>query len=123
MELSDLLAQEVGEDSCLIISSTAPRAKQSAAVIAEKLCQSFEQTDDLWTCERFSYRPTKIMDLVQQKESSADCLILVSHLELVKDFPNHFANSYLKTRLFGREIPKGTAFVIDCHNRNMRLVG
>ena len=103
--------------SVQIVSSNAPRAEQSAEIIAEILGVGFEKHEFLWTgpgsprgCSPDLQSALKLIEA-----SKADVLIIVTHLEYSEKLPNFFGRNVLKVSSFpSEETDKGHAWVIDC---------
>jgi phosphohistidine phosphatase SixA len=121
-KLAVAIVSEVAGMKAAILASAAPRALQSAAILSAHIEVPYESTPVLWSCEGHSYNPERAMHLIEEKENSADCLILVTHLEFVKFFPPDFGMERLNTPLRGSEIPKGSAWVIDCMSKDQKVI-
>ena len=117
-ELGNLIKASVYGGTTQLFSSTAPRAAQSADILSEILGVGVELHDFLWSGpdgpEGCRTNLSKTLDLC--KQSSADVIILVTHLEFTERFPKFFAEEMLNmTPGFPeQEIRKGEAWVIDC---------
>lgn len=83
-----------GDGSCLILSSPAKRAEETAAVIAERFGTCFQQCAQLSGEAHFD----QIAGLVKESQSLAETIIVVTHggqaifltSIFVSDFPEHF---------------------------------
>jgi phosphohistidine phosphatase SixA len=105
-------------DSIEVKSSTAPRAKQSAKILAEILGVSFTEHEFLWSgpdsprgCRVDLDKALKII-----QGSRADVVILVTHLEYSEYLPTHLGKKICgKDHGFpSEETGKGEAWFIDC---------
>src|SRR3989344_2792598 len=104
--------------SLYLFSSTAPRALDSSEILAVQLGlpQKFEQIPYLWTgsdCPDDSYYHdsdlSKIIKLIDERKNLADGLVMVSHLEVVEEFPDYFIKKeFGQDKRFGN-VPKGRA--------------
>lgn len=102
-----------------LLSSTAKRASQSAALLGSHLNTTPEEHGVLGSDGDYGVDMEQTLALIQG-QNGADVLVVVTHLEYVEKFPQHFAEKGLgiNPRLFPyREIPKGTAWVIDCEQK------
>ncbi|MDD5357371.1 MAG: histidine phosphatase family protein [Candidatus Pacebacteria bacterium] len=102
-----------------MLSSTAPRALDSARVMSEVLGVPFEEHPVLWSGGGGGGYPDckAVMELIKQDESP-DVVILVTHLEYIERFPGHFATS-IGAKFDGDEIPKGHAWIIDVEKKSI----
>ncbi len=100
--LSEEMKKVLGGNSTYLISSTAPRAMDSARFLLQYLGrdQEFESEPFLWTdsfnpSKHYTGKPEGVMEIIQRSEGRAENLILVSHYELLQFFPFHFASEIL----------------------------
>lgn len=121
-ELGNRLMPQINGD-VLILSSTAPRARESAEILGKAFNVSIEDHEILWS-DRSHYEDfPKVLELVRSKKEEVDVLILVTHLEYVYGFPGHFGQTELEISTFPyREIGKGTAWVIHCEGKTIEHV-
>lgn len=123
--LAERLAVHVdGGNSLTLLSSTAPRAMDSAEILAKKFGVSYERLDVLWTGndamrigEEEDFK--ELMGIINGRHSKARVVIIVTHYEYVEDFPAFFGKTILNARLHGWVIDYGEAFVIDCGTKEM----
>ena len=109
-----------------ILSSTAPRAIESAEIVGSIVGVSeIEFHDTLWTGPD-SPRGDEVDTLggvLLIKKKDAPVIILVSHLEFSEDLPDAFGQVVLQeprsTFRRGR-LEKGQAWVIDCQQKSMQ---
>jgi len=107
-----------------ILSSSAERAYESAEILAEELNVDVLQkfaflwagSDSEWKENKYG-DSEKIHELVTERRSISDALILVSHLEVTEDYPAFFnVIEYEDSEMWGG-IPKGEAVYLDLAKR------
>ena len=100
----------------VILSSTAPRAKDSAEILFRGLnCASIEleHADILWSGNDAptSMSTEQVLQLIQRKADQpadpADVIIVVTHLEYVRSLPSRVGIEFYKT------LDKGEMLVVD----------
>ncbi|MFH1631437.1 MAG: histidine phosphatase family protein [bacterium] len=108
----------------LLISSTAPRAKQSSEIIARELgLKSFGESAVITSDGIREEDPRAALGLVRDRAEDAEIIILVTHGPFVLDL----------VRLFGKEVlgvnhnlddipPTGSATVISCTHKTFDLI-
>jgi len=122
-ELGRAIRGILGEGTAYVVSSTAPRATDSADVlIAELGLPNYEKLQYLWTGSdspeknKYTRSAKGLLGVVSEREGRADGLVVVTHMEVAVDLPVAF----LQYR-FGREdhinLPKGRAVHIDLEGR------
>ena len=126
-DIAKKLVQHVNGSSILMLASTALRAIDSAEILSKMLEISFEPQDLLWSGGGGKVYPDisdfeKLMEIVSNHPSSADVVVFVTHYEYVDEFPEWFGRKHLNASLRGRVIPRGTAFLIDCEQKQMTYV-
>lgn len=97
-----------------LLTSTAPRARDSAEVLADGLSLDYEEHSLLWSDDEHYVDIAAALDLIERKGAEGyQVVILVTHLEYVEDLPPAF----LAERFGGRSrLPapsRGEALVID----------
>ncbi len=108
--------------SLAILTSTAPRATESAEIIGSIFKTNYKQYELLWS-EQFQPPDMKgTLKLVRSEEKHCDVLILVTHYEYVIDFPIFFANTVLKVEFRPIDIKKGEALIIDCQQKTITRI-
>jgi phosphohistidine phosphatase SixA len=121
--LSTMLKATTNGESIAILSSVATRAVDSAKILGKAFGVPFEEHDVLWSENRHPENLQEALELVRSKKDCADVLVLVTHLEYVYLFPNHFGKEELGVTSFPRrEIGKGTAWDIDCEAKTISWV-
>ncbi len=100
-----------------ILTSTAKRAVQSAAIVSQAVGAFVEEYDLLWSeCGRKEDLPGAL-ELVQRRGSDVDLLILCTHFEYVNRFPSFFGLKELGVNLHHDRVEKGQALIVDCVDR------
>lgn len=101
-----------------ILSSTAPRAVDSAEVLAAQLgLEGVEQHLVLWSDNEHRMNLPGVGTLVFQCSFDVEVLILVTHLEYAESFPTYFAEEMLHSDIEPYQVSYGCARVIDCEER------
>lgn len=134
LELSDegrqqmeVLAEKIrpelsGGKRALILSSTAPRARQSAEVVGGILELAIELHEVLWSDNDHVEDFDATLALIQDRQEEADVLILVSHLEYVEDFPRFFGRKVLDVPVQSMDPGYAEGCIIDCASKTVRLL-
>jgi phosphohistidine phosphatase SixA len=98
-----------------LICSIAPRAVDSALELFDALkLDGFEAHGLLWSDNRHQQRDDAALELIRHRGEGADSLIVVSHLDYVRDLPPKFAKRTLGQTIETIELSKGQARLIDC---------
>lgn len=105
-----------------VVTSTATRARESAAILATGLQTVFEENrllgaDDLWM-----EKHQELLDYIKEATRQLDVLILVTHMEYVDQFPHYFAQIELQTELPYHMSRKGEVVVIDCEAKSLTVI-
>lgn len=112
----------VGNASIALVSSTAPRAIQSATIISEILSVPVESHEILWSDNSHRKDDEKAYEIIVAKKDH-DVVIMVTHLEYSDDFPTFFSSVEGWNRSVGYgETEKGQAWVLDCENQTKKLL-
>lgn len=121
-QLAEKLACSINGDSVTILSSKYDRAVESAEIIAGKFGGIVEKADGLIDCDS-DRQSGRILDALRLR-MTADVVILVAHLPVVKNFPLFFGTHELGTDLNpDRESPpQGSAWIIDCEAKTIQVV-
>ncbi|MBW3000096.1 histidine phosphatase family protein [Candidatus Woesearchaeota archaeon] len=128
--LSKVVKHILNGATAYIISSTAPRALDSAEILVVELGlpKEFEKTPYLWSAtdapleEGYDDDLGKLMGLVNERRDKADSLIMVTHLEVVRDFPTYFFNAEFGGDEYLIEPHKGEAVHINLEARTHQLL-
>ena len=108
-----------------IISSTAPRALDTVLGV-----ESFEQDSYLWSGSDVQSRDTfylmpdnnRVMKMIDTRKDLVDGLVLVSHLEVVRDFGRHYIQALLGVDPGKKEPAKGSAYHVDLEGRRYQVI-
>ncbi len=114
--LAKTLKQRFGDRSVLILTSPTTRTCSSAAILAREFGCTYEEHDILESSGGYldESRMIEAIEVVNSVAHQAHVLVLVTHLEYVKDFPAYYGAKQLGTRGWEREkIDKGGAVLID----------
>jgi phosphohistidine phosphatase SixA len=111
--LAEKIIPIVNDKKVTILSSTASRAHESAAIIAEKIGCDFEQHEILWSENRHPENFSGTLELIQSYLDNTEVLIIITHYEYVEDFPSYFAKEQLKVDLDSYLIDKGSMWVLN----------
>lgn len=110
-----------------MVSSVIPRARQTAEILSEWL-----QAVDVVYSEVLSTgcdAPVKayshgdmesIHSLVKAASDGVETLIVVTHLEVGRDYPAHFLQQELGLAYLDRPLGRGEAVAIDCRSGETR---
>ncbi len=105
------------EYSIFILTSTAPRAIDSAKAINEVLQVGYEEHDELWDDDSHQGDWKKSINIIDSKKDSFDMVIVVTHLEFTEILPYYFAREVLEIDDFDcGPVGKGEAIAIDFEN-------
>lgn len=109
------LQPHIAGHSVIILSSTAPRAIQSAHVMAEILSAPVEPYPILWVDNFHSSNMEGVAALVEYNGHRADVVILMTHLEYVESFPSYYGLHAKMTYFPVVYDPEyGTGRIVDC---------
>ena len=112
--LAEILADKINGSSVLVLSSSAPRALDSAMIIAEKFGTTIESHDFLYD----EWDSQKLVQLISTHTNQAETVVVVAHIE-VERFPEWFGETQLKVRLPKIAVQKGAGLLIDCKTKMM----
>ncbi len=116
--------------SARVISSTAPRARDSSEVLIEQLAlPEFKQVPYLWSGndapeDSFYYNPDRdrLMKLVNERREGVNGLVMVTHLEVAEELPSYFLKKELGKDEYVGEISKGQAVHLDLEEKNYQIL-
>ena len=114
LDLAWKINRLVEGDSAVLISSTAPRAEQSADLLHPRVqgITSYTKNPIFWS--EAHRQPNIEAGLQIIEEQTADVVIIVTHFEWGQDLPTAFAERFLQTRFPLKQLNKAQAWVIDC---------
>ena len=123
------LSKSISGANSVILTSPAPRALDTADIIQQSLgIKNYVEIPFFWS-DRTAPAPTyykdpnplKVMDIIQQYENN-ETVIVVSHFELVNQFPNFFARNTLGKDWNLPELEKGQAIDIDIEKKTFKVL-
>jgi phosphohistidine phosphatase SixA len=99
----------------IILTSTAPRALQSAAILKEQLGAQVEESEVLWRDNyHFDDRLEEIDEMIQEAGTRADAVVVVTHLDNVEELPDFIiSNNPNIEDYYGNEPQYGEGVLID----------
>lgn len=111
----------ISKDTPLILTSSAPRAKQSAEILADKLDTQYQNHDRLWSGLDCAHKNKKIfgnfpsiLNLIEEERKNTKNLILVTHNEIITGLPFLFSNKeFDKIKYFSAAVNKGEGMYLD----------
>jgi len=115
----------LGDKTAHIVSSTAPRAIDSANALALELGMphtEIEKTLYLWSGNDspkkggYDYDLNNLMKFVENRYSKRG-LVIVTHYEIVNEFPSHFLKKEFGINEQIRELSKGEAVYFDLEKK------
>ena len=86
-------------------------------IISEALGENYEKCEILWSESKHPMNCPGLLALVKSRQGEAEVMILVTHLEYGRSFPDYFAVQYLNTAFGKKPIEKGEALLIDCEEK------
>jgi phosphohistidine phosphatase SixA len=119
-ELAEFLQTGLDGDSLLILSSPAPRASDSADVMAKMLKTGFEEVEELWDDNRHRGDPKKSYEIIKARGADVDVVIAITHMEFTEYLPRYFIKD-LGIDTLCTEIGQGKAWEIDFEKRKVEL--
>ena len=112
--------QDVANGTILVLNSTAPRAAESAAILAKLFNAPSEGHKFLWSGSDAGFENNSAArELVESHAELFDTIIMVTHFEYVERFPAYWCEHVLGVKLESYEIEKGEAWVIDCEGKRI----
>lgn len=105
--------------------SSAMRAMRSANLLFEGTAiMPRRGTDELFSDDSETYDLESILALVDGISESCDVAVLVTHLEITRDFPPFFAAKRLDVTDWPcKALFRAEAYVIDCEDKTIERVG
>ncbi len=112
-QIGEKIMTRLNGHSMLMLSSTAPRAIDSANAVGKVLQINHEEHEILWDDNSHWGSLADSIKLIDSKKGLADVVVVVTHLEFTEEIPDHFANEVLNTSSFIHTVGKGEAWEID----------
>lgn len=108
-----------------ILTSTAPRALDSAMVLAEALGRllTLEEHATLWSDNSHPQNDVAALALLRERSKGMDAVIVVTHLEYADSLPAALAKELLGKDVARTEVEKGKGRVIDTKEKTVRDIG
>ena len=132
--LGKAIKQILNGGSAYIMSSTRPRALDSSGVLAVQLalpeefehipylCSGADAPNDSYEWDSCRERLGKLMGLVDERRERADGIIMVTHLEVARDFPSYFLEKEFDEKKIIGEIRKGQSIHFDLEQKNYQIL-
>ncbi len=120
-ELAKIVQADLNGYSVLILSSSAPRASDSAEAMDEVLKVGFEENKVFWYDSSHWSNPDDAHKAIMEKKDDADVIIVITHLDFTEDIPGIFMNE-LGIDAHCCSVGKGQAWKIDLENRTMQRI-
>ena len=114
--------RELNGSSVLLLSSTAPRALDSAEVLSGLLEIPIEEHAILWSDIDHPMNFKKTLDLIRESGGRAQTLLVVTHLDYAKYFPGYFAQEEWAISIRSFDVWKGQAVILDCIQKTVQLL-
>ncbi len=126
LEKLEILAAQIQlqilDKNIVLLTSPAPRAKDSAEVLARQLGVTCSEHGELWSDADHPQDNKALFALIQNYFEIAEVLILVTHLEYAQDFPRFFGATFLDTYFPHIEVEKGEAVIIYCDQKTYSVL-
>lgn len=112
-----------------IVSSTAPHALDSSKVLAAQWdLPELEQIPYLWSGSnspngdsRWAPDGGKLIELINERKNDADGLVIMTHLEVARDFSNYYLEQELEIDACIGKVPTGRAVHIDLEKNTYQI--
>ncbi|MGE0792733.1 MAG: hypothetical protein AB7V77_00975 [Candidatus Woesearchaeota archaeon] len=124
--LSEQIKQVLNGGSAHIVTSTAPRALDSAEVLKKNLNATVVEEPYLWSGtdapEDSFYTDRnydRVVDIINKHKDNADAVIVLSHLEVVDDVPRGYACRELGIYNSIGSISKGEAYYFNLEKKEV----
>ena len=122
VKLAETLKKHIDGCKVVMLSSSAPRAADSAEVLAGLINVPFKEYEVLWSDNRHRRNDQAVLDLIESKKGDADVVIIVTHIEYTDSFPSFYARKVLNAQIFSYGIGKGEAQILDCGQKTIQIV-
>jgi phosphohistidine phosphatase SixA len=123
--LREKLKPHLADMQVRVFSSTAMRAMRSAyKLFGGTPIMPRQGSPELLSDDSETHDLEMILALVDSVSSHCDVAILVTHLEITRDFPSYFAARRLHCSGWGcKPLRRAEAYVIDCEDNTCLWVG
>jgi len=109
-----------------LISSTAPRAEQTAEIIAKAFgLETFNRDKRLWTSGGNDLRPEALKaidEMIEPHKDGHDIVTISSHCEVTYSYPRHILSNVLKKGGRIREPRKGEGVHFDLEAKTYQMI-
>jgi len=108
-----------------LLSSTAPRAEQSAQIIAKAFgLEAFDKDKRLWTHggDDLYQKDEAIDGMIAPHKDKNDIVTIVTHYEVVGSYPHHIAKTLFGRDEWIRESKKGEGVHFDLEEKTYQLL-
>ena len=110
------------EGNTRVLSSTAPRAVQSAGIICDELDLTYEQHDVLWVDHAHPENFQGVFDLVQAASPHVDTIILVTHYDYGQYFPTYYGKRVWSKKLPVESLNTGGMRILDTARQEVMTI-
>jgi phosphohistidine phosphatase SixA len=108
------LLEELSVHRSLVLTSTAKRASQTAAIIARYLGSEIEEHELLWSDAMHKENLQAAYDLIHTNVEKTDLLVIVTHLEYGERLPYFLVDKdWDKKPLSIRSLQRGQGVILD----------
>ena len=104
------------QEIALVLSSIAPRAIDTAEIIAQILQAPVETHELLWSENSHPENLEEAYKLVQSSRNRADLLVLVTHYEYTEELPALFGRRDLSQRFY-QHVKKGEGIILNYRDK------
>ena len=119
--LAEKIHITLDEVSVLILSSSAPRASDSAKEIGDVLQIGFEEFEELWSDDFHHGDWKKSYALIEERGVDIDIVIVVTHRDLAASLVRKFAEKFSIKGNCG-SAGKGHALVVDIEEGSLKHI-
>ena len=112
-QVSEKILTRLNGHSMLMLSSTAPRAIDSANAISKVLLIDYEEHEMLWDDDSHWGNLNESIKLINSKKNLADAILVVTHFDFTEELPEHYAKEVLNISSLIGTVGKGEAWEID----------
>jgi len=125
--LAQKIAEKIKSGNVLIFRTSAFRAGECADIISKALGKRHNgdiiTSNELWiNKDIIGSNLSKSLNYLSRYLEQADTIIIVSHSIFAANFPSHFAEKVLKTKLSSYSIDNACAWAIDCNKKTISKI-